>query len=250
MGFNFAASVGGIRFVQGNTAEALENVLINTNLARECAQAGVQRYFFASSSCVYPGCLETPLRETDAMPADPMGGYGWEKLFSERLCQAFAAERNLPCTILRYHGIYGPGDVRPAGRDHVATAIAKKVIHAKLSGVHEISIWGDGEQQRSFLYVDDCVEGTYRAMSRGITGPMNLAHPEPMTVNELVSHFEEIAGVKLTRFYNAEAHRGRHVKVSDNSLLRKHLNWEPETPHRDGLRALYNELWDRAIAQH
>lgn len=251
--FNLAASVGGIGFVTSETSKCLGNVTINANLVEASAKAGVQRYFFASSSCVYPGYLpqhplaRVPLHESHAWPADPMGGYGLEKLFSEQLCLAYEKERKLPVSIARYHGIYGPGDVRSAGKDHVATALAKKVIQAKLSGVHEIAIWGDGSQTRSFLFIDDCVEGTIRLMERGVSGPVNLAHPEPASVNQLVDVLEEIAAVKLTRFYQPDAPTGRQHKTSDNTLLRKSLNWEPETSLLDGMRALYNELWDQAI---
>lgn len=246
--FNLAASVGGIGFVTSETSKCLGNVTINANLVEAAAKAGVQRYFFASSSCVYPSTIRhVPLHESHAWPADPMGGYGLEKLFSEELCLAYGKERNLPVSIARYHGIYGPGDVRSAGKDHVATALAKKVIQAKLSGVHEIAIWGDGSQTRSFLFIDDCIEGTLRLMERGGTGPVNLAHPVPASVNALVDVLEEISGVKLTRFYQPDAPTGRQHKTSDNSLLRKYLNWEPETSLIDGMRKLYNELWDKAV---
>lgn len=244
--FNLAASVGGIGFVSSETSKCLTNVLINTQLVEEAAKAGVSQYFFASSSCVYPSGADAPFRECDAYPANPMGGYGWEKLFSERVCLSFAEERNLPVCIARYHGIYGPGDVRSVGKDHVATALAKKVIHAKRSGIHEISIWGDGEQTRSLLYIDDCVDGTYIQMMRGVRGPINLAHPKPVSVNQIVTVLEEIAGVKLTRFYQPNAPTGRQHKVSDNLRLRETLNWEPEVSLVDGMRKLYNQLWDES----
>lgn len=245
--FNLAARVGGIEFVQSNTAEALTNVLINTHLVEEAYRAGANQYFFASSSCVYPPGLNRPLQESDCLPANPMGGYGWEKLYSEMVTNYFGVERNFPTCIARYHGIYGPGDSRPKGRDHVATALTKKVIHAKLSGTREISIWGDGEQTRSFLFINDCIEGTYRLMRRGVQGPVNLANPRAHSVNQLVDVLEEISGVKLTRFYQPNAPVGRQIKVSDNTFLRKSLNWEPETSLLDGMRALYNQEWDRAV---
>jgi len=241
--FNLAASVGGISFVQTHGAECLANVVINTQLVEASKNSGVQRYFFASSSCVYPDGINRPLVESDAYPAQPMGGYGMEKLFSEQLCQAFA----LPTTIARYHGIYGPGDVRAVGSDHVVTALARKVVQAKISGVHEIAIWGDGEQTRSLLYIDDCVEGTYRLMQRGVPGPVNLAHPDSVSVNVIVDVLEDCAGVKLKRFYSEDAPVGRRYKTSDNRLLRESLNWEPETKLRDGLNAVYRELWDKAV---
>jgi nucleoside-diphosphate-sugar epimerase len=241
--FNLAASVGGIGFVTTGGVKCLSNVVINTHLLDSSFKAHVSQYFFASSSCVYPS-LDCPLREDMLWSGPPMGGYGLEKLFSEQLTKAYNDEKLLPTCIGRYHGIYGPGDVRASGRDHVATALAKKVIHAKRSGVHEIAIWGDGEQTRSFLYVDDAVEATARIMHRGVGGPVNIAHPEPVSVNQLVSALEEIACVKLTRFYQKNAPVGRTHKTSDNTLLRKSLNWEPETALIDGMRKLYNELWE------
>lgn len=245
--YNLAASVGGIGFVQTHGAECLTNVLINTHLVEESAKAGVQQYFFASSSCVYPDGIDRPLKESDAYPASPMGGYGVEKLFSEQLCQAYTYDKALLTCIARYHGIYGPLDARPTGSDHVVTALAKKVVQAKISGVHEIAIWGDGTQTRSLLYIADCVEGTCRMMQRGTRGPINLAHPEPVTVNQIVDVLEDCAAIKLTRFYQPGAPTGRRYKTSDNSALRKALNWEPETRLRDGLNAVYRELWDDAI---
>lgn len=248
--FNLAASVGGIGYVASHNADCLANVLINTNLVLESAKAGVSRYFFASSSCVYPDA-SVPLLESYSdqfcSTGGPMGGYGWEKLYSEQLCLAFAAEKNLPCSIARYHGIYGPDDNRAAGRDHVVASICRKIINAKITQTPEICIWGDGTQTRSLLHVDDCVEGTYRLMKQEVTGPVNLAHPVPVSVNDIVDAFEDITGFTCTRFYQKDPPVGRKHKVSDNTLLQKSLNWQPATDHKEGFREVYRRMWEEEL---
>lgn len=245
--YNLAASVGGIGFVESNYATCLVNSLINTNLLRASALEGVSRYFFASSSCVYPSGIDCPLRESDAHPASPMGGYGWEKLFSEQVCLAFEKERVLPVTIARYHGIYGPGDTREEGKDHVVTALAKVFAKAKRAGDKTVRIWGDGLQTRSLLYIDDCVEGTLRLMDAEIKGPVNLAHPTPVSVNDILLALEEVSAFHPQRFYDLSAPRGRQHKVSDNMKLRGALGWEPSTDLISGIRATYNACWDEVI---
>lgn len=248
MVFNLAASVGGIGYVSQERTKCLLSSVINTNLLQACASYGVNNYFFASSSCVYPeNSFGISLTEDAAYPANPTTDYGWEKLFSERMCAAFDAERKLPTTVARLHGVYGPHDDRPEGRDHVITALARKVVDAKLSGRHEISIWGDGTQTRSFLFINDCVEGIWRLASNGVAGPVNLANSECVSVNDIVSMLEDIAAVKLTRFYSSTAPIGCQHKVSNNALLRKTLNWEPMSPLKQGLEIVYNALWNRAI---
>jgi GDP-D-mannose 3',5'-epimerase len=245
MVFNLAAQVGGITYIEKNNSECLLSSLINTNLLRACEANKAIRYFFASSSCVYPD--GGAMAEGAALPANPATGYGWEKIFSERMCLAFDAEGRVPCTIARFHTLYGPGDDRPEGREHVIEALCKKVIAAKLSGIHEINIWGNGDQTRSFLYVDDCVEGMYKLACSGIRGPLNLSSPESATVNQLVDYIEEIAAVKLERFYNKSAPTGVKHKMTDNTALRAALGWEPSTPLKVGLDRTYRDLWDRAV---
>lgn len=242
---NLAAQVGGIGFIGQNHSECLLSSQINLNLLRACEEKKAVRYFFASSSCVYPE--GGAMREDKAIPADPGSGYGWEKIFSEQVCQAFDKERRVPCTIARFHTLYGPGDLRPAGREHVIEALCKKVIRAKLSGVHEIPIWGDGLQTRSFLYIDDCVEGIYRLVNSGVSGPLNLSGRESATVNQLVDYLEEISAIKLERFYNKTAPVGKVHKMTDNTKLRESIAWEPMTPLKEGLRKTYNFLWDQAV---
>lgn len=246
--YNFAAKVGGIGFIgKGNQVDCLLSSLINTNLLRAADNwKGLASYFFASSSCVYPAeRAGFPFKEEDAYPANPMQGYGFEKLFSERVCQAYREERNVPTVIGRLHGIYGPGDFREAGKDHVVQALCQKVAEARLSGRKEITIFGNGEQTRSFLYVDDAIEGIYRLTNSSAPGPTNLANSEVVSVNQLVTLLEEIAGVKLERFYSLTAPTGRQHKTSDNTLLRKTLNWEPMTPIKQGLALTYRAVWDR-----
>jgi nucleoside-diphosphate-sugar epimerase len=174
-----------------------------------------------------------------------MMSYGWEKLFSERMCQAYRAERNVPTVIGRLHGIYGPKDFREAGKDHVIQSLCTKVAEAKLSGKKEICIWGDGSQTRSFLYITDALEGIYKLTNASVPGPVNLANSQVVSVNEVVDLLEEIAGVKLERFYGTTAPTGRQHKTSDNTLLRKTLNWEPMTPIKDGLSLTFAAVWNK-----
>lgn len=244
---NLAAKVGGIGYIQNNRAECMLSSLINTNLLLACRmnRRDLVRYFFASSSCVYPKTVEVA-REVDAYPADPIDGYGWEKLFSERMCQAFADDYQLPVSIARYHGLYGPGDERgDAKKDHVIAAMCRKVVEAKLSKSNEITIWGDGTQSRSFLYIDDCVAGTLKMIWGGIDGPLNMANDAEVSVGQIVDALEDIAGVKLTRFYTTAA--GRQRKLSDNRALKAALQWEPLTSIREGLEKTYRYFWDKAL---
>lgn len=248
MVFNLAAQVGGIGFITKNNAEGFLTSLININLLRACQEHKVPRYFFSSSSCVYPD--GGAMREDAALPSNPGTGYGWEKIFSEQMCLAFDEEKRVPCTIARFHTLYGPGDIRPEGREHVIEALCKKVIKAKLSGIHEINIWGDGSQTRSFLFIDDCVEGMYKLACAGVRGPVNLSGSDSASVNQLVDYLEEIAGVKLERFYNKNAPTGRQHKMTDNTLLRASLGWQPMTSLKEGLRKTFNSMWDQAVCNN
>jgi GDP-D-mannose 3',5'-epimerase len=243
--YNLAAQVGGIGYIGKHNVECLLSSLINTNLLLACEAHKVPRYFFASSSCVYPD--GGAMRETSAIPANPGSGYGWEKIFSEQMCLAFDGEKRVPCSIARFHTLYGPGDVRPGGREHVIEALCKKVIAAKLSGIHEISVWGDGLQTRSFLYIDDCVEGMYKLANSGVPGPVNLSNPESATVSQLVDYIEEIADVKLERFYNKSAPSGIQHKMTENTKLRASLGWEPSTPLKAGLKKTFDDLMERTL---
>jgi nucleoside-diphosphate-sugar epimerase len=244
--YNFCGNVGGIGHVVAHDAECMLSAKINMNLVEASCDAGISGYFFASSSCVYPD-LDCALKETDAYPANPMGGYGWEKIFSERLCLAAQERYGLPVRIARYHGIYGPGDFRGEGRDHVIAAMCQKFVEAKLSGRREINIWGNGEQRRCFLWIGDCAEGTNLLMNSAVNFPVNMASRESYSVNEIVTLLEEISAVKVVRFYSADAVQGRKVKTSDNTLLRSSLQWEPMTSLKIGLDAAYRAAYDRAV---
>jgi nucleoside-diphosphate-sugar epimerase len=248
--FNLAAQVGGIGFVEANDADCMMSAVINANLLRACAYQPPACYFFASSSCVYPSGHHA-MREHDAYSESPHTGYGKEKLFSEDMCWAFSHDKNVPVAVARFHTLYGPGDIRPAGREHVIEALCKKFIAAQLSGKNEIEIWGDGLQTRNFLYIDDCVRGIWmmvKARQGGLKcGPLNLAHPEPHSVNDIVDILEEISGIKPVRFYNRDAPQGCRHKTSDNAALRAALKWEPSTTLLVGLEKTYRDLFDRTV---
>jgi nucleoside-diphosphate-sugar epimerase len=221
------------------------SVLINTHLLMAAKSAGLRRYFFSSSACVYNADKQrspnvTPLKEADAYPALAEDGYGWEKLFSERMCRHFEEDFGLQCRVARYHNVYGPLGTWMGGREKAPAAVCRKVIEAKDSGSHEIEIWGDGNQTRSFMYIDDCTLGTRMIMESEINEPLNLGSSELVTINQLVDIAEEIAGVSLRRRYNLAAPKGVNGRNSDNALIKSHLHWEPSIRLRDGLRKTYN----------
>lgn len=248
--YNLAADMGGMGFIELNKALCMLSVLINTHLLVAARKLGVTRFFYASSACVYAADKQTrpdvsALREEDAYPAMPEDGYGWEKLFSERMCRHFAEDFGLVTRVARYHNVYGPNGTYDGGREKAPAAICRKVIAAKLSGNHEIEIWGDGRQTRSFQYIDDCVLGTQKIMeSEVVTMPINLGSSEMVTINQLVDMVEEIAGIKLERHYKLSAPKGVNGRNSDNTLIQKLLGWEPSTPLRVGLEKTYRWIYD------
>jgi GDP-D-mannose 3', 5'-epimerase len=242
--FNLAADMGGMGFIELNKAACMLSVLINTHLLLASRDAGVERYFFSSSACVYAGDKQrstdvTALTESDAYPADPEDGYGWEKLFSERMCRHFTEDFGLETRIARYHNIYGPHGTYDGGREKAPAAICRKVAQTKLSGQSEIEIWGDGEQRRSFTYIDDCVEGTQRLMWSEFREPLNIGSSEMVSVNELVDIVEQIAGTSLERVYDTSAPQGVRGRNSDNTLVQEALGWEPSTSLEEGLAKTY-----------
>jgi len=247
--YNLAADMGGMGFIENNRALCMLSVLINTHLLMAARQAGVERYFYSSSACVYAAGKQTspnvvPLKEEDAYPAMPEDGYGWEKLFSERMCRHFREDFGLTTRVARYHNVYGPHGTYDGGREKAPAAICRKVIQAKLSGKHEIEIWGDGHQTRSFMYIDDCLKGTQAIMASDIIEPINLGSSELVTINQLVDIVEEIAGVKLHRTYNLKAPKGVNGRNSDNTLILKYLGWEPNIRLRDGLEKTYRWIYE------
>ena len=249
--YNLAANMGGMGFIENNKALCMLTVLINTHLLMAAKEAGVQRHYFASSACVYAHDKQTDpavtgLKEEDAYPAMPEDGYGWEKLFSERMCRHFTEDFGLVTRVARYHNVYGPHGTFDGGREKAPAAICRKVIQAKLSSRHEIEIWGSGTQTRSFMYIDDCVHGTQAIMnSENITFPINLGSEEKVSINQLVDIIEDIAGVKLKRSYNLNAPKGVNGRNSENTLIRKMLGWEPRIPLRTGLEKTYAWIYDQ-----
>ncbi|MEP6686451.1 MAG: NAD-dependent epimerase/dehydratase family protein, partial [Verrucomicrobiota bacterium] len=247
--YNLAADMGGMGFIESNKALCMLSVLINTHLLMAAKDAGVRRFFYASSACVYAADKQlspdvTALKEEDAYPAMPEDGYGWEKLFSERMCRHFSEDFGLLTRVARYHNVYGPHGTYDGGREKAPAAICRKVIEAKLSGKHEIEIWGDGEQTRSFQWIDDCVKGTQMILEGDFADPLNLGSNELVTINRLVDLAEEIADMKLKRRYNLSAPKGVNGRNSDNTLIRSIFNWEPSTRLRDGLERTYRWIFD------
>jgi len=242
--FNLAADMGGMGFIENNKALCMLSVLVNTHLLIAARQAGLQRFFFSSSACVYNADKQktpdvVPLKEEDAYPAMPEDGYGWEKLFSERMCRHFEEDFGLQTRVARYHNVYGPFGTWNGGREKAPAAICRKVIDAKASGKHEIEIWGDGTQTRSFMYVDDCVKGTEMIMQSEIHEPINLGSSELVTINQLVDIAEEIAGIRVKRNYKLDAPRGVNGRNSDNTQIQEYLHWEPSMRLKDGLAKTY-----------
>jgi nucleoside-diphosphate-sugar epimerase len=244
--YNLAADMGGMGFIERFRIECLRSVLINTHMTEAAYRAGVKRYFFSSSACAYNVELQrnpnvTALKESDAYPAMAERGYGWEKLISEMFCQEYWAERGLKTFIARFHNVYGPWGTWDGGREKAPAAICRKVIEAKDSGKLEIEIWGDGHQTRSFMYIEDCLSGIDQIMhcEELIATPINLGSSELISINDLVTLAEEIAGIRLNRTYDLAAPRGVAGRNSDNTFVKAVLKWEPSTPIRTGLATTY-----------
>jgi nucleoside-diphosphate-sugar epimerase len=244
--YNLAADMGGMGFIERHRVDCLRSVLINTHMVEAAWRAGAQRYFFSSSACAYNTDLQKDpkvraLKESDAYPAMAERGYGWEKLISEMFCQEYTAERGLPTFIARFHNVYGPHGTWDGGREKAPAALCRKVIEAKDTGAKEITIWGDGTQTRSFMYIDDCTKGIDRIMhcEKLVATPINLGSSELVSINDLTTLAETIGGVKLTRRYDPTAPRGVAGRNSDNTMIHRILDWEPDTPLKDGLEKTY-----------
>lgn len=261
--YNLAASMGGMGYIESHKAECMCNVLINTHLLNAAREVPNIRYFFASSACVYAADKQShtyythatssgetrhylcKLKESDAYPAMPEDGYGWEKLFSERMCQNFMEDYGTDVRVARLHNVYGPHGTWSGGREKAPAAICRKVIEAKLKGDKGIEIWGDGSQVRSFMSIEDCITGILLMMNFDYKGPVNIGSSESVTVNQLVDVVEEIADVRLHRVYNLVAPRGVIGRSSDNTLIKMLYNWEPSTKLRDGMERLYAWIYDQ-----
>jgi GDP-D-mannose 3', 5'-epimerase len=251
--YNLAADMGGMGFIESHKADCMLSVLINTNMLKAARGSDVSRYFFSSSACVYAADRQrdqrvTALREEDAYPAMPEDGYGWEKLFSERMCRHFLEDYGLETRVARYHNVYGPIGTYDGGREKAPAAICRKIAHAVMTGPREIEIWGDGEQTRSFMYIDDCVRGTRAIATADFANPVNLGSAELVSINQMVSLVEEIAGVVVDRTYKLDAPQGVRGRNSDNELFQKIYGWEPSIGLREGLETTYGWIYDQMKA--
>ena len=248
--YNLAADMGGIGFIESNRTVCMLSVLTSTHVLLASRDEGVERYFYASSACVYAAEKQSrsdvaALRESDAYPADPEDGYGWEKLFSERICRHFAEDFGIGTRVARYHNIYGSHGTWDGGREKAPAAICRKVATAAIIGDHEIEIWGDGKQTRSFTYIDDCVYGTQLIMAGESADPVNLGSSELVSINRLVDLVEEIAGIRTERTYLPAAPQGVRGRNSDNTAILATYDWQPSTPLIDGLERTYRWVYDQ-----
>jgi GDP-D-mannose 3',5'-epimerase len=253
--YNLAADMGGMGFIENNRALCMLSVLTTTHLLMAAREADVERFFFSSSACVYAAEKQTSaevvaLKESDAYPAMPEDGYGWEKLFSERMCRHFREDFGLTTRVARYHNVYGPFGTFEGGREKAPAAICRKIAEAVFSGVHEIEIWGDGEQTRSFMYIDDCVRGSRAILDSDITEPINLGSDQLVTINQLVDMVEEIAGIRVERRYDLSAPQGVRGRNSDNTMIRAELGWEPGIRLETGLAQTYAWIYDQLASRH
>ena len=243
--YNMACNMGGMGFIENNKAECMLSVLINTNLLRACLVNKVKKYFFSSSACVYNGAKQTStfipgLKESDAYPAQPEDGYGWEKLFSERMCRHFTEDFSLQTRVIRYHNVYGPLGTYDGGREKAPAALSRKIALAKLNNQKEIEVWGDGEQTRSFMYIDDCLEGTKKIFNSDLKDPYNLGSDEQVSINQLIDMIETIADFKVNRKYLLDKPKGVRGRSSDNTQINLDLGWAPSIKLIDGLTKTYN----------
>ena len=243
--YNLAADMGGMGFIENNKAACMISVLINTHLLMASRDCGIEKFFYASSACVYNGEKQTDpdnpgLKESDAYPALAEDGYGWEKLFSERMCRHFSEDFGLITRVARFHNVYGPFGTFDGGREKAPAAMCRKVIMAGIKGIKDIEIWGDGHQTRSFMYIDDCIKGVKDIMYSNIEEPINLGSSEMVSINQLIDIVEDIAGYKLKRKYDLDAPKGVRGRNSENTLIKKYLGWEPSIPLRTGMKKTYD----------
>lgn len=253
--YQLAADMGGMGFIENNKALCMLSVLANTHMLLAAQESGVTRFFYASSACVYNSDLQkdvrvTALKESDAYPGLPEDGYGWEKLFSERMCRHFREDFSIHTRVARFHNVYGPHGTWEGGREKAPAAICRKVIASKISGNLDIEIWGDGTQTRSFMYIDDCIKGINLVTQSGILEPINLGSSELVSINQLVDIAEQIADVKLKRHYLLEAPKGVAGRNSDNSKIRGYLDWEPSVRLREGMEKTYNWILSEFTAKY
>ena len=251
--YNMACNMGGMGFIENNKAECMLSVLINTNLLRASIKNSVSRYFFSSSACVYNGSKQKNtfiegLKESDAYPAEPEDGYGWEKLFSERMCRHFTEDFKIETRVARYHNVYGPLGTFDGGREKAPAALCRKIINAKLNSIDTIDVWGDGEQTRSFMYIDDCLIGTKKLFLSDSSDVYNIGSEEQVSINQMIEVIENIAGVTLKKNYLLDKPLGVRGRSSDNSLIRDNIQWDTEVSLKNGLEKTYKWIFDQIIS--
>ncbi len=251
--YNMACNMGGMGFIENNKAECMLSVLINTNMLRACLKNKIKKYFFSSSACVYNGQKQVEtfvpgLKEIDAYPAEPEDGYGWEKLFSERMCRHFSEDFNLDTRVVRYHNVYGPLGTYDGGREKAPAALCRKVIDAKINKKDKIDVWGDGEQTRSFLYITDCIEGTERVFNSNSQNVYNVGSAEQVSINQMIDIIENIAEIKLRRNYLLDKPKGVRGRSSDNTKVGEEINWQPSVKLSSGLELTYEWIYNQIIS--
>ena len=252
---NMACNMGGMGFIENNKALCMLSVLVNTHLLMACKEFKIKKYFFSSSACAYNKDLQNDatiqgLKETDAYPANPEDGYGWEKLFSERMCRHFLEDYGLDVKVARYHNIYGPNGTYDGGREKAPAALCRKIIDSILKNEDLIDVWGDGNQTRSFLYIDDCVEATLKLFDSNFHGPINIGSEEKVSINEMIDKIENISNKKVKKNYQLDKPKGVRGRNSDNTLIRKQLNWEPKYTLYQGLEKTYNWIYSEIRKKH
>ena len=249
---NMACNMGGIGFIEWNKAKCMISVLINTHMLIACEKNNIKKYFFSSTACAYNKDLQTNsfvtgLKEEDAYPANPEDGYGWEKLFSERMCRHFLEDFNLETKVARYHNIYGPLGTFDGGREKSPAALCRKVAKAKIEGSKDIEVWGDGEQTRSYLYIEDCIDATLNLFNSDFNGPINIGSEEQVSINQMIDIIEDIANYHVNRQYNINMPVGVRGRSSNNDKIKKELSWEPKYSLRQGLEKTYNWIENMII---
>ena len=253
--FNMACNMGGMGFIENNKAECMQSVLINTNLLIACKENEIKKYFFSSSACAYNKTKQQEvfiegLKEDDAYPADPEDGYGWEKLFSERMCRHFMEDYGIPVRVARYHNIYGPHGTYDGGREKAPAALCRKVIMANKKNDDKIEVWGDGMQTRTFLYIDDCIEGTLRLFESDYSDPINIGSDEQVSINQMIEIIESVTKTKkLKRIYQLDKPKGVRGRSSNNDLVKKVLNWSFKIKLNEGLKKTYDWIKEEMSKQ-
>ena len=248
--YNMACNMGGMGFIENNKAECMLSVLINTNLLRACLKNKVKKYFFSSSACVYNAEKQKKtfipgLKECDAYPAEPEDGYGWEKLFSERMCRHFSEDFGLDTRVVRYHNVYGPFGTFDGGREKAPAALCRKIIMAKKSKNNTIDVWGDGNQTRSFLFIDDCIEGTQKVFNSKSQDVYNVGSDEQVSINQMIEIIENIAGKKFKKNYQLDKPKGVRGRSSDNSKIISEISWKPSIKLQEGLEETYKWIYNQ-----